>query len=258
MLPSLPENPLLRIEQGGTEILLIRHGHAVPQADAIVSGSYDEQPLSELGRRQAHALATRLQTQRIVAVYSSPILRAHETATFVATACGTPLTTDNDLREVDLSAVRPVMADDMSPAERQQALQTYLQQSEAIALHVGVWSAIPGVESSLSVRSRMVAALTRIALQHPGQRIAVVSHNGAINAGIAAFLGIDRDFFFPAANTSISVIRLFEDRHLVVTINDQSHLFDLSTQEIPDPQNPSSRQAKRPFWRRGRLRRSSS
>jgi hypothetical protein len=50
-------DPFLRLESGGTEIYLIRHGDTLPEADEVEDGSYDAQPLSELGRRQSLALA---------------------------------------------------------------------------------------------------------------------------------------------------------------------------------------------------------
>jgi broad specificity phosphatase PhoE len=224
MLPPLPANPLLQIEQGGTEILLVRHGHAVPQGNALVSGTYDDQPLSKLGRHQAQALASHLKSIEIRAIYSSPIRRAYETATYLAQAKRLPVQPDAEFREVDLSAMRPVLTETMSATDRAAVLQGYLNQAEAIALQVGSWSAIPGIESSQAVRQRMREALGKVAARHGGQRIVVVSHAGAINTAIAECLGLERDFFFPAANTSLSIVRCFEDRRLVVALNDVSHL----------------------------------
>ena len=225
-MPSI--DPLLAPETGGAELYLIRHGHAVPSADAILPGNYDDQPLSELGRRQAHAMAERFRTIPLVAIYSSPIRRASETAEALGQVCDLPVTSEVDLREVDLTQVRPVAMEGLPPAEHAAQLAAYLKQIEALALQVGVWSEIPGVEPSEAVRRRVVGALHAIAARHAGQRVAVVSHNGAINAGIAALLGLPRDFFFPAANTSISVVRLQGEQSLVVTLNDYAHLASLA------------------------------
>ncbi|MGH2484732.1 MAG: histidine phosphatase family protein, partial [Ktedonobacterales bacterium] len=58
----------------------------------------------------------------------------------------------------------------------------------------------------------------------PGQRVAVVSHGGAINAFFAASLGLELDYFFPALNTSISIARVKAPRHVVLALNDINHL----------------------------------
>ena len=70
----------------------------------------------------------------------------------------------------------------------------------------------------------MRAAIDAIVAANPGKRIVVVSHAGAINAYIAGLLGLTSDFFFPAGNTSISIVRARDDRRLLVTVNDIAHL----------------------------------
>src|SRR5260370_23303734 len=82
-LSSLIESdtdPFLSLENGSTEIYLIRHADALPGADEVVDGGYDDQPLSELGRRQSLALAERLKEIPVAAIYSSPIKRAWQTS----------------------------------------------------------------------------------------------------------------------------------------------------------------------------------
>ncbi|HEX3270816.1 MAG TPA: hypothetical protein VHR15_09210, partial [Ktedonobacterales bacterium] len=47
---------------------------------------------------------------------------------------------------------------------------------------------------------------------------------GAINAYFAAILGLQRDYFFPTANTSISVVRVKGPNTLIMALNDIAHL----------------------------------
>src|SRR5579884_4185822 len=85
---------------GGTEIYLIRHGDALPDAaEVVLDARYDSQPLSTLGRRQAEALAARLRDAELAAIVSSPIPRARQTAAALARACGLAVQIDADLRE---------------------------------------------------------------------------------------------------------------------------------------------------------------
>ena len=70
----------------------------------------------------------------------------------------------------------------------------------------------------------MYDAVNEIVSANAQRRVAVVSHAGAINAYVAMLLGLSGDFFFPAGNTSITVVRAREGRRLIVTVNDIAHL----------------------------------
>src|SRR5690348_14502362 len=78
-LPPSLEDVMLGPKQGGTEVYLIRHAGALPDAAEVVLGHYDQQSLSELGRKQAQALAAGLREVQLAAVYSAPLGRARQT-----------------------------------------------------------------------------------------------------------------------------------------------------------------------------------
>jgi broad specificity phosphatase PhoE len=218
-------DPFLSPKRGATELYLIRHGDALPDASDLVNGSsYDEQGLSDLGRRQALALAERLPALGLGAVYSSPIRRARQTADAIATASGLVTVIDRELREVELGPVGTRPDAQTNAADTARLIRERLLEIARIAVLSGTWSSIPGSEPSAELRGRLTAAILRIAERHPGQRVALVSHGGAINAYIAAILGIDRDYFFPAANTSVSMVRVKGQRQMLFALNDISHL----------------------------------
>ncbi|HUA10025.1 MAG TPA: histidine phosphatase family protein [Candidatus Acidoferrales bacterium] len=198
-----------RVANGATEILLIRHGEAepLPHNEALEPKDVD-MPLTARGRAQADALATRLQRREIAAIYHSGLRRAFQTAVAVAEKTLLVVREDQRLREVEIAGVGPVAMHDLAE----------------IALAHGGWSHLPGTESSQAIRSRMRGAIDEIIAAHPGKRIVAVSHAGAINAYIAGLLGLTSDFFFPAGNTSISIVRARGDRRLLVTVNDIAHL----------------------------------
>jgi broad specificity phosphatase PhoE len=218
-------DPFLSLKWGAAELYLIRHGDALPSADDLVSGSsYDEQGLSDLGRRQAEALAGRMPALGLGAVYSSPIPRARQTADAIATASGLATQIDAELREVELGPIGRRPDAETNAADTARLLRERLLEIARVAVLSGTWSSIPGSEPSAQLRRRLTAAILRIAARHPGQRVAVVSHGGAINAYIAEILGIDRDYFFPAANTSVSMVRVKGQRQMLFALNDISHL----------------------------------
>jgi broad specificity phosphatase PhoE len=214
----------LSLKRGGTELYLIRHADALPGAEEVVAGGYDDQALSELGRRQAEALAVRMAAVPPTAIYSSPIGRAVQTARPTAERLGLAIQTEQDLREVELGTIGPLELESATPHEVSEAIRLRLREIALIAVGRGGWSSIPGAEPSERLRARTSAALLRIAAAHPGQRVMVVSHAGVINAALAALLGIPQDYFFPTANTSISVLRIKGERRLIFSLNDIAHL----------------------------------
>jgi len=222
---SPASDPFLSLKRGATELYLIRHGDALPGDSEVASGnSYDQQGLSDLGRRQAQALADRLPALGLGAVYSSPIPRARQTADAVAAASGLVTVIDDELREVGLGPIGQLPDSQTDAAATVRLIRERLLEIARVAVLSGTWSSIPGSEPSAELRRRLTAAILRIVERHPGQRVAVVSHGGAINAYIAAILGIDRDYFFPAANTSVSMVRVKGQRQMLFALNDISHL----------------------------------
>ena len=223
-IPAALEDAMLSPKRGGTELYFIRHADALPEADEVVLGHYDEQSLSELGRRQVQALAERMRGIPLAAVYSAPLGRARQTAVPVAAAHGLVLRIEPGLREVELGLLHPELSTDATPAEFSAALRARLREVAAIAVGSGSWASIPGAEPSESLRARVLEAVHRIAAAHPGQRVALVSHAGTINVFFAASLGIAQDYFFPTLNTSVSVARVRGPRTLVMALNDAAHL----------------------------------
>lgn len=84
-------------------ILLVRHGQSTWNADGRWQGRADP-PLSDLGRRQAEVAAAAVLDLGVTTVVASPLQRAHQTATIVASAIGVPLAADARLQERDAGA----------------------------------------------------------------------------------------------------------------------------------------------------------
>jgi len=80
-------------------LILVRHGESEWNRDGRILGRADIE-LSELGHRQAHAVAIALRRERIKAVYCSPLKRAVETGRMISNNQGCPLVPDPDLKEL--------------------------------------------------------------------------------------------------------------------------------------------------------------
>src|SRR2546423_3458924 len=84
---------------------LVRHGQSVANVEGVFSNGLIDLPLTALGERQASAVAERLAGRPIAAVYSSPLLRARQTAEVVAARAGSAVIVDDDLDEVRVGSL---------------------------------------------------------------------------------------------------------------------------------------------------------
>lgn len=146
-----------------TWLYLVRHGETDWNAAHRVQGRANI-PLNENGRAQARRAAERLVGRRWDAVFSSPLDRAHETARIIADRLG--------IAEVGI--VDDLVERDYGEAEGMDFAELSARYPEG--------THAPGQESRQQVADRVVPALVRIAEQHPGEQLLLVSHGGAIRS----------------------------------------------------------------------------
>jgi broad specificity phosphatase PhoE len=198
-------------------LLLARHGQSVSNAVRRFQGVQDV-PLSELGRRQAEALAGAFGQRRIAAVYSSPLQRARHTAELVAAAVQAPLRSVDDLRELSLGewegcTVEEVEARPGNPY--------------ACWVRDPVGSLPPGGEPLADVQGRVVRALADIERAHPnGDDVLVVCHGGVISAYLAHCLGLPLSSIWRLTLSNCSITELAPPR--LLSMNVTTHLTGIA------------------------------
>lgn len=219
------DDPFLYQREEAAELFLIRHADAIPEEDEIIpSGIYNDLPLSRLGRAQAVALAERLKFLGFHAAYSSPLRRCQETAAPLLEQLHLPPIIVPDIKEIRLGNPHPLPTDQHDLGALTAALHERQAEIVRLAAGTGHWDAVPDSEPSHEFRQRVVAAIDDIARQHIGERVLIFAHGGVINAYVAEVLGLERDFFFPSGNTSVTVIRANSTRRVLYILNDLSHL----------------------------------
>ena len=198
--------------------MLVRHGAS---ADAVegrlfptVEGQGDP-PLSELGRQQARLACSRLQAQRVDAVYVTTLQRTVQTIQPFLDTTGTTAVVEARLREVHLGeweggVLRQKIADDDPIAARMLAEQR--------------WELIPGAEKSSEFAERVRAGIGAIAAAHTGGRVVIVSHGGTIGEALRQVTNSKPFAFVGADNASISSIVVMPTGSLLRGFNDISHL----------------------------------
>ena len=154
-----------------TLLILVRHGRTAWNAEGRFLGRTDL-PLDEEGREQARACAAQL-PWTLDAVYSSSMLRARQTAR----AFGEPVVVPG-LQELDQGDL-----DGLAAAEAIERWPAFFQ----------AWSQDPtdlrppgSTECLRDLQQRALAALGRIAADHRGQTVAVVSHQLVLSSVLCA------------------------------------------------------------------------
>jgi broad specificity phosphatase PhoE len=192
---------------------LLRHGER--QQSPVLVGRQPGIALTERGRTEITAVAERLATDKIAAIYASPLQRTQETAEIVAARLGLSVTFRDDLLELDFG--------DWTGA-------TF----DTIRNHPGfpAWSTqrslarIPGGETMREVQRRAVEAMFEIGERHPDEAVVLVSHGDVIRAALVFALGMPLDFYgrIEVAQGSISSIRIDAAGIRVLAVNERPRL----------------------------------
>jgi broad specificity phosphatase PhoE len=160
-----------------TMFILIRHGETDWNRQRRYQGQADT-GLNSRGTKQANELAMRLKEKNIVALYSSDLLRALQTAEIIAQIIKKPIYRDARLREIRLG--------DWQGKSRQEVQNQYAELVKQ-RREDPLGSTVPGGERGDQVLARMQAAFRDIQKQHPGEVVAVISHGFALGIWKMAF-----------------------------------------------------------------------
>lgn len=161
-----------------TTIFLARHGESDWNVEKRFQG-HSDRPLTERGREQAHALADLVGSEKIDAVYTSPLRRARETAEIVAARAGLEAVALPELREVDTGSWSGLSRADVEA-----------RFPEGFARWRSGGSGWENGETYEEMAERVIGALRKIAEDHPDGRVLVISHGGPIRAIHAAAEGL--------------------------------------------------------------------
>lgn len=192
-------------------LFLVRHAQAIANVDMRYVGSRDD-PLTEYGLWQITCLERAFASIPVVAIYSSPLRRANDTAIAIARACDLPVQVDPRLREGAFGEW-----EGMTHAEVR-------GRSAHDADLVARWGsdpqcAPPGGESFHDIQIRALDLVQELARLHTGSNVVLVSHVSPIKALLCAALEVTlptaRHLFLDPATISVvdwgpqPLIRLF-------------------------------------------------
>jgi broad specificity phosphatase PhoE len=211
----------------GTRVFMVRHGATVLGAEDRFAGATDV-ALSDEGREQTRRLAQRLSSEKIGAIFASPLTRTIETAQILAKPHKVEVQTRDGLREISHGRWEQL---------------TRREVEERFPEEAAEWEKDPytfapvGGESGLAVTARALPVLIELVRKHPAQNILVVSHKATIRLLLSSLLGFDPRRYRDSLDQKPAALNIvdFRDpvRSRLMLFNDTSH-YDKAGKAIPE------------------------
>ena len=177
-------------------LVLVRHGESTGNAEGRAQGHADFE-LSARGRAQAEKLRERFQTEEFAptAVYSSPLLRAAQTAEILARPWPVGVTHWDDLKEHDVGVISGLTREETE--EKYPDVDFELETARQFA-------GIEGAEPLADRRARGNRVIDSVLDRHSNEDVVVlVTHGGILQQLFAAVMKTSRTWGLSVGNTAV-------------------------------------------------------
>jgi broad specificity phosphatase PhoE len=180
------------------KIIFVRHGESEANLLNEFSNCGLKHGLTKRGKAQAVALAQQLGALSVARIFSSPLLRAVQTAEILSAALSVSYETVDALREYHCGILEG-KSDAASWAQYRRVLEDWI-------IHHRWESRIEGGESFIEIRDRFVPFVEQLvsAYEDSGETLALVGHGGLYRCMLPLVLeNVDFDFAMqhPLGNT---------------------------------------------------------
>jgi broad specificity phosphatase PhoE len=207
------------------ELILARHGETVWNVEKIYRGRTDVN-LDEVGVKQAELLGRYLRNWELEAIYSSPLMRAIDTANIIAR-----------YQKIDVHITEGLV--DFDYGEWQS-----LPEREAERLYPTLYNEwhnnphkvkMPGGESLEDVKRRAIGVVSDVISKYQGS-IVLVAHRVVNKVLICSLLGLNNSYFWNIKQDvgGITVFNYADGRFVLTRHNDISHLKELQKSVFDD------------------------
>lgn len=202
-----------------TRVYLLRHGatSANREVPYRLQGASQDLNLDELGLVQARCAGIALAHVELSAVYSSPLLRAMQTASAVASHRQLVVRPVPELTEANVGDWEGLTWDEVRERD-----------PDLFSLFMANPGTVPyrNGESFQDVQNRCTPVINALAQLHPNQSIAIVGHNVVNRTYLASLLRlpISQARSLAQANGGINIIDYLDGRPSLITMNANLHL----------------------------------
>ena len=167
-----------------TRICVVRHGETNWNTAGILQGWLDV-PINDRGRAQARELAQAFAGAGFSCVYTSPLIRALETAEIIATMLQLPLPVCHDgLKERNFGVIQGIPKAELAELNPS-LLEHILKRNPDSRFEQG--------ESMGECATRVLGGVMDIARQRPGARVLAITHGWAMDAITREVRGLPRN-----------------------------------------------------------------
>ncbi|WEX10412.1 histidine phosphatase family protein [Chelativorans sp. AA-79] len=182
------------------------HGHV----GTVLTGRLSGAPLTPAGREEALALGRYLAGRKPDAIYTSPRLRAQQTAEIVGRETNTPYEVAPELDEIDFGDWSGKGFEELG---EDRAWRRWNEERDT--------AATPAGDTMERASARMTGFMHRLHADFPGQGFALVSHSDVIKAALCRTLGTPfRSVHeFEIAPASVTTLSFDSDGARLVTRN---------------------------------------
>lgn len=164
-----------------TKIYLIRHGQSIGNAKEMYLG-HTNLGLSDVGKLQAKLTAEHLKNIDIDVIYSSDLIRAHDTALPHAILRGLNVIDSKELREMYIGDWEGKLIDDLKRDHYQEFVVDWHENFGTFCF--------PNGESVNQATKRVYSEIMRIAKENLGKTILIASHAAVIRAFWCRICGV--------------------------------------------------------------------
>lgn len=199
------------------KLIFVRHGQTNWNAEDRIQGHLDAE-LSELGLRQARAVAYALANESVDAIYASDLQRAYVTADMIADKHGLPVIQTQLLREVCLGEWQGMTISEVK--------DRYPDQHAAYRAD-SIRNRPPGAERIEDVIKRSRQFVEMVLPTYTEGNIIVVSHGGIIRGALCHALDSEPELYRKTRldNAGITILGFYGDRSPhVFLMNETCHL----------------------------------
>lgn len=197
-------------------LILIRHGETLWNEHHKFQGISDIE-LSSQGMSQAKHLAESLKEEALAKIYTSPLIRARQTAEQIARYHCCPVVVVEELKELNQGRLEGLTGEDLR-RDFQDFLKNWIEHPESAQLPEG--------ESLEDLQRRAWAAIVRMIEEHSNDTVAAVAHSFVNLTILCRVLEIPLQKFRKLRQdaTAKNFIEFTEKGIIVRGLNDTCHL----------------------------------